>query len=271
MSCCAFPARASITLRDCRVAIGNDMTVEGRWVVDVPGYPDPAVPVLYCLPAAGAGPASFRTWRSSLPDGMRLGLVRLPGREIRLNEEPFTSFDQLIPALLAAIREHLDGPYAVLGHCSGALVSFELVRALEGAGATLPRALIVIGRRPPDIPFQVRMSELPSEELVDYMRQMGGTRDEVLADDELRDMVLRTLRADLALEESYAFRDSGRLTCPILAVAGSNDHVLPASSLADWQKHTSGRFRLCVLPGDHFLIGRQPGDLMNLAAAELRT
>src|SRR6185437_15242868 len=64
-------------------------------------YRQPAAPPgsarmrLVCFPYAGAGPSVFRTWGSRLPTGVELVALRLPGRESRFTETPYTDWPTL--------------------------------------------------------------------------------------------------------------------------------------------------------------------------------
>ena len=86
---------------------------------------------LFCLPYAGGGTAVYNTWHRYLPDTVELVSVRLPGRESRLMERPFTQLDALLPELGAALAEVSDKPFALFGHSMGAMIAFELTRWLR--------------------------------------------------------------------------------------------------------------------------------------------
>ena len=96
-------------------------------------------PRLFCLPFAGAGVWPFRRWAEQLPD-VSLVPVLLPGREMRLHEKPFESMAALIAALEREIAPLLARPFALYGHSMGAVIAFELARALRRSAGECPRA-----------------------------------------------------------------------------------------------------------------------------------
>ena len=65
-------------------------------------------------------------------------------------------------------------------------------------------------------------------------------------------MLLPTLRADLAMCETYAYRDEPPLACPISVHGGEHDDKVPLEHLTPWRVQTSGDFQLRVFPGNHF-------------------
>src|SRR5438552_2333015 len=147
--------------------------------------PDPRARLrLFCFPYAGGGASQFRTWAEGLPPEVELCPVQLPGREGRLRETPFTRIAPLVAALVTALRGYLDTPYAFFGHSLGALVGFELARALRRTGGPGPRGLLVSAYRAPDLPDpDPPLHLLSSPAFWDELRRLNGTPPEVLAND----------------------------------------------------------------------------------------
>jgi surfactin synthase thioesterase subunit len=86
-----------------------------------------------------------------------------------------------------------------------------------------------------------------------YLREMGGTPPEVLAEPELMRALLPTLRADLEALSTHGFHPTTPLDVPIHAFAGSADPTAPPDSMAAWEAETTGPFTLDVLASGHFL------------------
>ena len=79
-------------------------------------------------------------------------MVRLPGREARMNEASLTSVGVLSRAIAEAMQNWLDRPFAFYGHSFGALVAFETVRRLRDGQQPLPGKLIAGARAAPHLP-----------------------------------------------------------------------------------------------------------------------
>ncbi len=212
---------------------------------------------LFCIPAAGGGVAQFRTWIRLAPPELELGLIRLPGRETRIDRPPLRDLTVLVEQLVGALDDELDVPFAIFGHSTGALIAFEVARELERLGGPRPGALFLSAQHPPHLPGPPAVSDRPAAELFAFLRELGGTPDEVLADPEMRAIALAAIRADFRLGESYRCTPGTVVHGPIQAFAGSADAFVPPHVMERWADLALGPSQLTVLPGGHFFSMRQ--------------
>jgi medium-chain acyl-[acyl-carrier-protein] hydrolase len=224
---------------------------------------------LICLPYAGSGAAIYRPWLASLPPEIELSMIQLPGRETRLREPPLTRIEPLIEMLAPAIESQLDRPYVLFGHSMGALIAFELARALRRRGAQAPCALMISGRRAPQLPDpNTPLHELPEAAFIAAMIQRYNSIPKVLLDDlELLRVFLPTLRADLALVETYTYIPETPLDCPIVAFGGRSDPQASAVELEAWQAQTSQPLTVQQFPGGHFYLQEERAALIKAVVA----
>jgi medium-chain acyl-[acyl-carrier-protein] hydrolase len=211
---------------------------------------------LFCFPYAGAGIAAFRSWGEYLSPEVEVCCIQMPGREHRWRERPVISFDELIPQLTLALGRFSDLPYAFYGHSIGARVAFEVALELGKTGPSRPSHLFVGASPAPQIPWSYPpIVQLPEAELVaEVGRRYGSIPPAVLEDNELRQLVVRSLRADFSLIENYRRPSSGLVDCPLSAFAGSEDSTVPLSHIEAWRSRTMASFELHTIPGDHFFL-----------------
>ena len=76
----------------------------------------------------------------------------------------------------------------------------------------------------------------------------------VLDDPDLMEMLLPVLKADMEMFETYQYLPGAALSCPIYTIAGEPDPLCPPSSMAGWEKETSGSFFAETVAGNHFFI-----------------
>jgi medium-chain acyl-[acyl-carrier-protein] hydrolase len=226
---------------------------------------------LFSFSHAGGGSGAFRGWPDRLGDEIELGYVQLPGRESRLREKPFASIPQLIPELVDAIAPHLDRAFAFYGHSLGGKIAFEATRELRRRGARGPSHLFVAACPAPQVPWpHPLMHGLDTPHFLDEMqRRYGGIPQQVIEDEELRALLVPTLRADVTMIETYSYTPEAPLDCGVTVFGGRTDRMVEESSLALWRAQTHGGFRLQMASGDHFFPQLAQARLPESIAAEL--
>lgn len=227
----------------------------GTWASCV--RPDPAAPLrLWCLPYAGGGTSSWNAWAAPLAGVAEVAGLRPAGRESRLREPPARRWRAIVEDLLPRLEPHLSRRYALAGHSLGALLAYELARAIRARGWPAPAALVVTGARAPD---QARrepdLHALPDPEfLAELDRRYQGIPPAVRAEPELLALLLPVMRADLEVFETYEHEAGAPLSLPVLALGGRDDpHVAPAE-LEAWRCHASASFAAELFPGGHFFV-----------------
>jgi surfactin synthase thioesterase subunit len=183
---------------------------------------------------------------------VELVAVQLPGRETRFGEPPLASLTAIAEAVADELAAYADRPFAFFGHSMGARVAFEAARALRRRGAPGPSWLFPSASRAPHRRIPDPLFHLPDEELTARLRGFGGLPAE--ADPDLLEIMLPTLRADLAAAETYVCPDLRALDCPIHGFAGDADPETAVSEMSRWSEQTTGDFRLTIVPGDHFFF-----------------
>jgi len=226
---------------------------------------------LFCFPYAGMGASMFFPWAQGMHPGIEVVGVQLPGREGRIREKPFESLQRLVPEAAKSIRPYLDRPYSFFGHSMGALIGFELARYLRQEGAPTPAHLFVSSRRAPRLPDSLsKIYGLPDAEFIaEIGRRWGGIPPAILREVELVQLLLPTLRADVAVLESYIHTEGAPLGCPISVFGGSSDTNITRDDLLAWRDHTRGTFRLRMFHGDHFFLRTQMQNIQNALVEDL--
>jgi len=224
---------------------------------------------LYCIPQAGGGAAAFRTWSAGLPEDVEQRSVQLPGREDRLKDAPQHSVTPIVAELADALIPELDRPYAIFGHSMGALIGFELVRELRRRGAPAAGRLFASAFRAPQVPRrEAAIHELSDEEFVEEVnRRYDAVPQMVRENQELMDLVLPGLRADIAVCDSYEYVEGEPLACPISVFGGEQDRQVGREDLAGWEAQTTGGCSLTMFPGEHFFHQSEQAAVLAAIAA----
>ncbi|MDX3855891.1 thioesterase II family protein [Streptomyces sp. AK02-01A] len=213
---------------------------------------------LLVLPHAGGNAHAYAEWRALLPDSVQLLIGQYPGRGARFSDPLPRNIGDLVGPIVSCLPSGIDD-LVVLGHSMGSLVAFEVARALTRAGRA-PRALVASACRAPFVanPSMVHPERLTDDELVAAIKARGGTDDGILDEPELREIIIPSLRADFALDDIYRYTGAAApLTCPVTAIGGTDDPVVPIEALARWSEITDGPASMEILPGGHFYFQQQ--------------
>ena len=244
-------------------------TMSNPWILFHKPRPQARLRLL-CFPYAGGGALVYRDWAASLPDEIDVLPVQLPGRERRLSEAPFTRVGPLVEVAARQLVPFLDRPYAIFGHSMGALIAYEMAQRLWHHHGLEPAHLLVSARRAPQMTAEPkRYYQLPDDELIETLREMGGTPVEVLDHPELMELMLPLLRADFELNDTYQPIAHPALECPVSAFGGIEDIEVQEEDLALWKEVTNGPFQLRMFSGGHFFLNDHRDPLLELIAQDL--
>jgi medium-chain acyl-[acyl-carrier-protein] hydrolase len=225
---------------------------------------------LFCFPHAGAGSLAYREWGRLLPPSIQVLPVLPPGRETRFSEAPYTHIEPYVEDLASALAPELQVPYALFGHSLGALVAFELARRVRASRLTAPVHLFVSGRIAPQLTEHRRsLHRLPAHDLAREVTALGGVPAQFDLGDHQFGHVLAALRADLSVNETYAFRTEPVLDTAVTALGGTADPRVNDGELAAWRAQTRGPFALRTYWGGHFYLAEHRSALLSLIVRTL--
>lgn len=233
-------------------------TTQTPWLHHARISPVPRVRV-FCLPPAGAGTSTYRTWSALLPSDVDWCPIQLPGRESRFSEALIDEPEQLMVELSEALKPWLKRPFALFGYSMGGLIAHAWAQHLRKQDLPQPERLIIAACGSPDTSAGVDPDKVDTDAFIAYLKQLDGTPKEVFESQELMDLMLPKLYSDFRLvcrlrECTY----ESALTQPIIALAAQDDLHSPPPTLARWQQYTSGKFTGLTLPGGHFSMLHQP-------------
>lgn len=232
-----------------------------------------SVSTVLCLPFAGAGAGFYRAWQP--PAGaLSVTAVQLAGREERFSEPAATSVAEAVQALVREAEELLSqaraaGGLAVFGHSMGAVLAFELVRTVEQTSPGSVRHLFVSGSPAPHRQRDQHASWLDDDAFAARVEEFAGYRHPAFDDPEMRELLLPLLRADVEMHESYHAADGARVSVPVTALRGCDDHLVDVADLRGWSR-VADDLVIEELPGGHMYLADDQAALYEVLERNLQ-
>jgi surfactin synthase thioesterase subunit len=224
---------------------------ESPWFLTRDGAAD-APARIFCFPYAGGAPRLFLAWQPDLAGDAQILAVCRPGRDHR-SAEPAPTFDEYADGAATAIRaaaEEDGRPVYLFGHSLGALVAFEVARRLADLPAV--RHLVASGVSAPSLlpsPRVRHIADLEGEEFARQIAFFGGLAPDVVADPDLRDLLLPLIVADFRIAVGYRYRAAAPLAIPVSLVNGDGDPHVGRDEIAPWHRET------LAPPAEHWTAG----------------
>lgn len=226
------------------------------WLLRPPS--DDSQLLLFCFPYSGCGASMFGRWPRMIGH-VEVCPVQLPARENRISEPHFGTLEALADAACEGLSPFLDRPYALFGHCAGALQAYELAIRLAERRCPEPSRIFLSSQPPPDGAAEpsgfTAMSE--SELRAELRRLLTSIGAAPTA--EMLDLYLSVFRPDLAAVRRY--RQAKGVGTP-LTVIDWTDSGVPPERLAGWTAYGDVRFE--SLPGGHYDFLGAPTALLDL-------
>ncbi|WP_033347345.1 thioesterase II family protein [Kitasatospora aureofaciens] len=224
---------------------------------------------LVCFPHAGGSASYYHPVSAALSADTEVIALQYPGRQDRRTEPCLDSIDALADRITDELLTLEDRPTLYFGHSMGAVLAFETAWRLEQKGGPAPRGIIASGRRAPSTRRAETVHQRDDAGVLAELRLLDGTNTRALENEEILRMSMPAIRADYRAVERYTCEPGRVLRCPITALTGDADPRTTVAEAEAWQEHTSGGFRLRVLPGGHFFLAEQQAAVLREITTEL--
>lgn len=235
--------------------------------------PEHAVVNFVLFPHAGSHANFFWRWRQHLPPDAAVFAVQLAGRMNRSQLPYDEDFAITTRHIAEAVEKQTHGPVHFYGHSLGGLLAFGTALQIQRRRLCPLRSLSISGTAAPPKQKYRGFRTMNDREVTDCILAYGGIPDELLADTELLNFFLPTVRADLRLLDDFnRLRDwvGQRVSVPLYAYCGRDDKVANRELMADWRLFTDGHFSLDDFPGSHFFISEFTAELCQRLIAASR-
>jgi surfactin synthase thioesterase subunit len=225
---------------------------------------------LICFPFSGASAYSYVPFKKFLPPGIDLIPLELPGRGKRLKEPLLKNIESMVDDLFRQLRPFLQKPFSFYGHSMGTVLSYRMVHRLRQQGLPQPDYLFMSGRYGPSVKEdEPHNHSLPPAEFKKKLKEMGGTPDELMQDEQLLDFFEPILRADFQGLDEYVYQETEPLDIPIVVMLGDEEKITSDQAMA-WQCESSRPIEVKWFKGKHFFIFDFPGEIVQVMVKKMK-
>jgi len=218
---------------------------------------------IVAFPYSGGSVMMFKRIAELLPDTEVIG-VQLPGRGLRIAEEPSRNMQLMVTSIAKLIVELPPMPTYFYGHSLGATIAYDTALYLEERNQQLIEKLLVGANKSVTVSLNTSpISHLPDEEFVTEVQKYNGIPQELLSNREVLAIFLPSMKSDFNLMENYDY-PGRQLNTEIIAIHGRNDPMVSEEQMKEWATVTTKRFSMYVLDADHFFLERQTEALVEV-------
>lgn len=186
----------------------------------------------------------------------------LPGRGRRMMERLLKNFDAAALDMYEQVARQLTGGDIILyGHSMGAYLAFR-VAALLARDGLHAASLIVSGNPGPGVRECRNRYLMQQEDLMQELKKMGGTQEELMNDRDLFSFFEPILRADFEIAEKNELAFDAPVNTPLYAIMGDQEE--DTEKIFHWGRFTKSSFDYELLDGDHFFIYKHAQRLANI-------
>lgn len=208
---------------------------------------------LFCLPYAGGSSLFYRGLKKQLRPGVELCAIDLAGHGMRMGGALNVRMCDAVDDVCAQMRKvGMDEPFALFGYSMGSTLSYHLYFRLKELGFT-PKHLFFAANTPPYVPDEgVPSSQLDDAAFLEELAALGGLPQELLENQDLLDLFLPIMRADVRLEEDGQVAEPATIECDMTVIY--SDHEDQNGRIDQWRRCAGRSCDLYRFEGGHFFM-----------------
>lgn len=208
---------------------------------------------LIFLPYAGGNSYSYNSFRQYLDGKVCMITPELPGRGSQYQQPFITDIYAMADYMFEKSAHLFREPFALYGHSMGGVLAYLMARKIKAAGLPAPLHFFCSGCRAPSIARINKYHDLPREAFISKLRELGGSPDEILNNEEAMEFYLPIIRADFKAIETFRYQPGEPLDVPITVLISHGDRISTPDAEA-WQQETSCPVSILSFTGGHFFI-----------------
>lgn len=211
---------------------------------------------IFIIPFAGGSINSMIPLAREFELFSKVHILELPGRGKRILEPLLTNVEEMVEDLYAIVRPkmNINKEYCFFGHSMGSLLGILLVKKILEEDNFRITHFFASGRGGPSLQLENKgTSKLPSNEFREKLRELGGSPDDVLENEELMELFEPIIRADFKASEEFEYKESKKLDIHIMGFYGTEEKITMEDMLL-WQSESNFPVQILRFEGNHFFL-----------------
>ncbi|KRG11050.1 thioesterase II family protein [Staphylococcus sp. NAM3COL9] len=216
---------------------------------------------LFCIPFAGGNKTLYYPMRNNLPSHIQFKPLELPGRGERFVEPALDSIDDMVDDLVNQIIKEKPGEFILLGYSLGTILAYELYYKLDQLGYRPKHMILCASAAIGCLDRNNGIEYMDDKAFKQFVKDKGGTPDEILNHEELWELVKPALKNDFLAIDYYCNKPKERQVEINLSVFVGKQDSICDNNLYKWSELTKGDVDYRFFEGDHFFINNHYKDL----------
>ncbi|OKP94766.1 thioesterase II family protein [Paenibacillus sp. P32E] len=230
---------------------------------------------LCCVSHAGSSASIYMSWQKYHNDHIKIEPLEIAGRGKRFGE-PFaqTLSDCVEDIFQSMVADSVfnGSAYSLFGHSMGATIVYELYRKIKLLNLVQPKHIFLSGQKPPHLMSNgIKCHLMSNKQLIDKLRDLGGTLKDLFEDVKLQDVFLPIIRSDYKMIEEYQHEGPiGKFGCNVTVMHGTKD-TLNLEEVKEWDQYSSPdtNVRFLLYEDGHFFIQSHQAEINKVIAKTL--
>lgn len=210
---------------------------------------------IFALPYAAGSAGIYFNMAKYFNNMANIIPVELSGHGSRYIQPLCKTIQEMAEDVFYGIHDKLDDPYCLLGYSMGSLIGYELYSVISSAGLRKPEQMFLFAADAPHIPKRKKNFHLMTkEDIINELKDLNGSVDNALEDEELMEIIIPIARADFeALEVYKPTIMEAPITSSGFIMKGTNDAYC-VGSMDEWGRYFLEGINIKEAKGDHFFL-----------------
>lgn len=219
---------------------------------------------MICIPYAGASGSMYAPWVRKIDKSIAVLPLIYPKREKRRNEEMPESLKEIAKQFVEESPEVFEKPYIILGHCTGAMTGYEIVKEAEKRYGKSPALFVAISAPSPRKKLTAeKLRNFSDEDMLSYMVESKLVDEKTAGMSAFMNYYMPIFKTDFLLHDEYDCGEIKKMPCNIMCMYGNDDVLVDVDKISDWKNFTTGTFEQQVYEGDHFFIQNHVQEILD--------